>query len=258
MTATIEMSSVTKVFEGDEGGRIVAVDRMNLTVRRGQVVGLLGPAGCGKTTVLRMLACLETPTAGLIRLNGFDVATKRAAAAGQVAALFGTSPPDAKPGHGHAVAFDRSVALLDEPALALTSVAALVDAIRSSRITPDDRRTLVLATRDAALVRDVCDRAVVLDGGRIAADLALHGSGDANGAACYEVVVKGRLEPQRAAYFDGLEVESHDGETTISGPVGDQAALHGLLVKVRDLGLPLLSVIRCEPNLERILSSIRR
>jgi ABC-type multidrug transport system ATPase subunit len=251
MTDAIEMCSVTRVVEGDEGARVVAVDRMSLTIRPGQIVGLLGPARSGKTAVLRMLACLDAPTAGRIRVGGFDVEAERAAAARQVTAVLEATD-------GLRVQLDRPVALVDDPALDVNSIAAVVDALRSGGGASHDRRTLVLATRDAALVQDVCDRAVLLEDGRVLADLALRGGGDTQGAACYSVVVKGRLDPQRAAYFDGLEVESCDGETTISGTVGDQAALHGLLVRVRDLGLPLLSVSRREPDLERILSRIRR
>jgi hypothetical protein len=51
------------------------------------------------------------------------------------------------------------------------------------------------------------------------------------------------------AWFDGLKVTSDaSGQTTIAGPLVDQAALHGLLAKVRDLGLPLLAVERIQPE----------
>ena len=60
----------------------------------------------------------------------------------------------------------------------------------------------------------------------------------------YEIRLKGHLEARWAAWFDGLSLRHDaDGTTILSGPVADQAALHGLLRKVRDLGLPLLSVI---------------
>jgi len=63
----------------------------------------------------------------------------------------------------------------------------------------------------------------------------------------YEIRVKGRLEPHWSDWFDGFELVQHaDDETTLTGLVLDQPALHGLLAKVRDLGLPLLSVIRVE------------
>jgi hypothetical protein len=65
----------------------------------------------------------------------------------------------------------------------------------------------------------------------------------------YEIRLKGHLDTRWAAWFDGLAL-SHDsdGTTVIHGPVADQAALHGLLQKVRDLGLPLVSVTQTEPD----------
>ncbi len=68
----------------------------------------------------------------------------------------------------------------------------------------------------------------------------------AEDAEVYEIRVKGVLDTRWSEWFDGMTVSSDDvsGETTLSGPVADQAALHGLLAKVRDLGLPLLSVYR--------------
>jgi hypothetical protein len=66
----------------------------------------------------------------------------------------------------------------------------------------------------------------------------------------YEIKVNGVLDSRWSEWFGGMTVSSDDasGQTTLSGPVVDQAALHGLLVKVRDLGLPLLSVCRREPE----------
>ena len=65
----------------------------------------------------------------------------------------------------------------------------------------------------------------------------------------YAIRVKGYLDGRWATWFDGLSLsQESDGTTTISGPVVDQAALHGLLRKVRDLGLPLVSVSRVEPE----------
>lgn len=64
----------------------------------------------------------------------------------------------------------------------------------------------------------------------------------------YEIRVEGILDECWAAWFDGLQVMSRcDGVTTIAGAVVDQAALHGVLAKVRDLGLPLISVRRVSP-----------
>lgn len=66
---------------------------------------------------------------------------------------------------------------------------------------------------------------------------------DVNHPRIYQVRIKGHLGPQWMNWFEGLTITlEEDGSTLLSGPVADQAALHGLLKKVRDLGMPLLSV----------------
>ena len=65
--------------------------------------------------------------------------------------------------------------------------------------------------------------------------------------AVYQVRVKGNLDRKWSDWFDDFTVTPQaNGETLMTGPVADQAALHGLLAKIRDLGLPLLSVKRLE------------
>ncbi|HEY3923720.1 MAG TPA: hypothetical protein VGL75_04100 [Acidothermaceae bacterium] len=65
----------------------------------------------------------------------------------------------------------------------------------------------------------------------------------------YEIRLKGHLGSRWSAWFDGLTLtEDSDGTTAIRGSVIDQAALHGLLQKVRDIGLPLVSVTRVDPR----------
>ena len=69
----------------------------------------------------------------------------------------------------------------------------------------------------------------------------------------YQITVKGHLNPNWADWFEGLTITREDnGETLLTGPVVDQAALHGLLRKVRDLGLPLVSVIHVEPEQAKV------
>ena len=65
----------------------------------------------------------------------------------------------------------------------------------------------------------------------------------------YDIRVKGHLDARWAAWFDGFSLShERDGTTVIHGSVLDQAALHGVLQKVRDLGLPLLSVTCLDPG----------
>lgn len=76
-----------------------------------------------------------------------------------------------------------------------------------------------------------------------------HGSRGAGfaDAGRYEIRLRGDLHPRWAAWFDGLTVTAGGGGTTvITGPVADQSALHGLLERVRDLGIPLVSVTRLD------------
>jgi hypothetical protein len=68
----------------------------------------------------------------------------------------------------------------------------------------------------------------------------------------YEIRLKGHLGSRWTAWFDGLTLtHDSDGTTIIRGLVADQAALHGLLQKVRDLGLPLVSVTQVQPDQPR-------
>jgi hypothetical protein len=64
----------------------------------------------------------------------------------------------------------------------------------------------------------------------------------------YEIHLQGHLDPRWASWFDGMTLTADHGTTELRGPVADQAALHGLLTRLRDLGLPLLSVVRIEPD----------
>jgi hypothetical protein len=68
-------------------------------------------------------------------------------------------------------------------------------------------------------------------------------------ASVYQIRLKGHLGTQWAEWFGGLTITlEENGETLLTGPVIDQAALHGLLKKVRDLGMPLVSVLRIKPD----------
>ena len=59
----------------------------------------------------------------------------------------------------------------------------------------------------------------------------------------YEIIIKGPLSPRWQTWFDDFQIETdRDGNTLLTGPLPDQAALHGLLARVRDLGLVLLSL----------------
>lgn len=62
----------------------------------------------------------------------------------------------------------------------------------------------------------------------------------------YRVRVRGQLDQRWSDWFDGFQLVYHDNDTILTGPVSDQAALHGVLAKIRDLGLPILLVENLE------------
>ena len=64
----------------------------------------------------------------------------------------------------------------------------------------------------------------------------------------YEIRVEGVLGERWTAWFEGLQVSSEGIDTVLSGPLTDQAALHGVLVKIGDLGMRLISVRRVDPG----------
>jgi putative spermidine/putrescine transport system ATP-binding protein len=71
--AAVRLAGLRKVFHGDGGSEVVAVDGIDLEVRDGEFFAMLGPSGSGKTTVLRMIAGFESPTSGAVHLGGRDV-----------------------------------------------------------------------------------------------------------------------------------------------------------------------------------------
>jgi len=72
---------------------------------------------------------------------------------------------------------------------------------------------------------------------------------DSSQPAIYKIRIKGQLDSQWTDWFEGLSITlDNNGDTLITGPVVDQAALHGLLKKVRDLGIPLISVCPGQPK----------
>ena len=75
----------------------------------------------------------------------------------------------------------------------------------------------------------------------------------------YRITIKGHLDSDWSDWFDGLTITLVDhGETILTGPIVDQTALHGVLIKIRDLGLPLLSLTRIEPEREKECNLLMR
>lgn len=74
-------------------------------------------------------------------------------------------------------------------------------------------------------------------------------------SAHYRIKVKGILDRKWSEWFEGMAISYEDDATILEGPIADQAALHGLLVRIRDLNLTLQYLIRKEPGFEKKIKS---
>jgi hypothetical protein len=78
---------------------------------------------------------------------------------------------------------------------------------------------------------------------------SIHVESDSDLPTVYQIKLQGHLSDQWTDWFEGLTItREENGDMLLTGPVADQAALHGLLKKVRDLGIPLVWVIRMDPD----------
>lgn len=232
MDTSVESDCLCKIYRRGKPGLI----GLTFRVAPGEIFGLLGPAGAGKTTALKLIAGLLKPTAGRLRIEGHDSVAERAAARSQVWALLdmGTVKPAR-----------RQVIVVDEPALGLTEPGWERNACELRELAHAGGKTIILATRRRDVACLICDRVAVLQDGwcldeRPAASLAAVPVGE-----WWEIRVRGHLTGRWGAWFAGLSLAAAgDGTCLLSGWLADQAALHGVLARVRDMGLPLVSA-RC-------------
>ncbi len=149
-----------------------------------------------------------------------------------------------------------SILLLDEPLVGLDENMGQV--VKMWLRKQAKYKTIVLATRYPEVIKGLCDHVAVLNRGRLIKSQPIH---EMSGffKEFYQIQVKGHLSPQWQQRFDNLFIKSQeDGVTTMIGHVTDQAALHSIIIGMRDLGLPLLSITRIEPNLSNILDCLMR
>ena len=70
----LKTEHLTKIFDSP-GGKVVALNDINLSIKKGEFVSITGPSGCGKSTLLNVIGALDKPTSGRVLINGFDIFT---------------------------------------------------------------------------------------------------------------------------------------------------------------------------------------
>lgn len=249
----IEARSLRKTYVARDGGSTLAVDGVGLRVAAGEVYGLLGPRHAGKTTVLRMIAGRVAPDGGMALVGGDDILRSRRAAPRNLTARWRGGRALALPRLA-----ERAALLLDEGTLGKdeAGVRATDEWLRRLR---GEGKAVLLATRRPWVARDLCDRVGVMRGGRLLLEVTATELGTALAREFYRIRLKGRLDAHWSDWLGGLALAyggAAGDETLLAGSLADQAALHGVLTKVRDLGLPLLSLERIAPDGDDLLACL--
>ncbi len=153
----------------------------------------------------------------------------------------------------HTLFSERRILLFDEPMAGLDPAASVTVYARLQRLAETRARAVLVATKQPATVSTVCGRVAVLHQGEKLLDARVKELGQVLEGAYYRIVLGSRLDVRRSAWFDDLVLTEKHGRTILSGLIADQAALQGLLARIRDLGLSLISVNQVEPGPEEVL-----
>ncbi len=249
MSVAIQVESLGKTYRPRNGPPTRALTDVTLRIPSGQIVGIVGASGAGKTTLLKLISGELRPTTGRANLYGHDL-TKESSIAGGVARFVRT---DGREGRLP----DQPILLLDEPDGDLDEVESRAALSALAKVARAAQKTVALATRHVDLAREFCERIVFLEGGRVALDCSAASLRIPTWADEYRITVAGQLDDGWSEWFDGMRViASGPASTVLTGAILDQSALHGVLAKIRDLGLPLLSVRRIELDARDVITKL--
>jgi ABC-2 type transport system ATP-binding protein len=276
-------ADLTLAYPAETGKPALALDSVSLAVFPGQVFGLLGLPGSGKTSLLRAAAGRLAPQSGLVSVFGQPVcsgpnpavrvwlqgdavpnleqllgaelsATHSADLLGLLSALrMDPAALEKVPSLSHTqqaqvhllplLLDPRDLILLDEPSGLTPATALLLQDWLPDHVHAH-AQTLVLATQHPAVIQTLCDRAAVFYRGQLVYEGAVESPPGPLTRSTYWVRLGGRMDGSAGSWPAGLSIRQEGDETVISGELPDQSALYGLIARARDLGLTLISVHR--------------
>src|SRR5579885_3636234 len=147
---------------------------------------------------------------------------------------------------------DPPIVLLDEPTLGLDIQAARTVKEWIHRLARERGKTVVLTTHQLDMAQELCDYVAIMRKGQLITHLPLENLLHHFHQERYQIRIKGLIPEGQKEQFDTLKIEVDGGETTLAGAVADQEQLQSMLGLLHALQLPLLSVERCEPDLEEV------
>lgn len=307
----IELKNLTKIYYHADGSALKALDNLNLAIPRGQIFGLLGAGGAGKTTLVEIMSGLIEPTSGTISMNGHILTPGDRIAADQVGwVLEGVQTinrrlsiwdnfarrsqarawPEEKlkqrleqlmgelnlwkfpdcpvhklaPSQQRLVTFvcallaDPPIVIFDEPLIGLEASMTQLVKYWLAKLAHPQGKTVIIATRQPDLIEELGDEVALLSQGRLVTQQPVAQLLRSPQATSYQITLKGHLDRHWSDWFDNLTLtHTEKGETLLSGPIRDQAALYGVLTKIRDLALPLVSVTQTGPSLANVMQFLQ-
>lgn len=149
---------------------------------------------------------------------------------------------------------DPPLVIFDEPLAGLDDTTASLVKYWLSKLALSQGKTVIVATRQPELIEEIGDEVALISQGRLLTQQPVAQLLRAPQATIFEIKFKGHLAHHWRDWFDNLSLtQTETGETILAGPVRDQAALYGILIKIRDLALPLLSVTQTGPSLTNVM-----
>jgi ABC-2 type transport system ATP-binding protein len=147
---------------------------------------------------------------------------------------------------------DPLIVLLDEPTLGLDIQASRTVKEWVAKLAREEGKTVILTTHQLDMAQDLCDHIAIMRQGRLLVNKPLAELMHVLHQEYFQIRVKGSLEECLPGKFEGLTMTVENDNILLSGAIAEQAALYEHLASIRELRLPLLSVMRVEPNLEEV------
>jgi ABC-type multidrug transport system ATPase subunit len=149
---------------------------------------------------------------------------------------------------------DPPVIIFDEPLAGLDAATAQKVKHWLTKLVNARGKTVIIATHRPELPEELGGEVALISHGRLVTQRSVAQLLRLPEAIVYQITFKGHLDRHWSEWFDNLALTyTEKDETLLSGPIKDQAALYGVLIKIRDLALPLLSVTRTGPNLANVM-----